>query len=206
MATIKVRGRGTVAVRPDEAVVTFEVASVADAPADAFSATAERAVALDAVLDDAGIDPRDRSTVGIVLQEHQEYDASGTSRRAHRAASVVNARLRDTAALPALIREAVERAEAYIRGPFWRRSDTSEASAEACRLAIVDATRRADAYAAALGLRVGPVERVEDAASPEAVVAGPAFGVQLRAEPPPVHPAEMSVSGVVDVVFELESE
>jgi uncharacterized protein len=205
MATIKVRGKGTVNVRPDEAVVAFEVASVADAPAEAFAATAERATALAAVLDEAGIDRDLRSTVGIVLQEHHEFEPSGTARRTHRASTVVNVRLADAGAIPALLQAAVERAEAYLRGPFWRLSDTAAAEAEACRLAVADATRRADAYAGALGLRLGAVETVEEGA---AVAGGEPFraaAVAVRApEPPPLYPAELSVSAVVDVVFALE--
>src|SRR6266545_337084 len=138
MATIKVRGKGTVNVRPDEAVVAFEVASIADAPAEAFAAAAERATALDGVLDEAGIDRDLRSTVGIVLHEHHEFEASGTPRRMHRASTVINVRLADAGAIPALLQAAVERADAYLRGPFWRLSDTAAAEAEACRLAVAE--------------------------------------------------------------------
>src|SRR5919197_1845992 len=162
MATIKVRGRGTVTVRPDEAVVAFEVASIADGAAEAFATTAQRARVLDTVLDEAGIANDRRSTVGIVLHEHQEFDASGQPRRMHRAATTINVRLADADAIPPLLQAAVGRADAYVRGPLWRLSDTSEAAAEACRRAVADATHRADAYAGALGSRAGRVESVEE--------------------------------------------
>src|SRR5438874_2543979 len=95
MATIKVRGRGTVGARPDEAVVTFEVVAVADGAAEAFATAGERAKALDAVLDDAGIEVERRSTLGIVLHELQEFDAGGQPRRTHRASTTVNVRFTD---------------------------------------------------------------------------------------------------------------
>jgi uncharacterized protein len=202
MATIKVRGRGTVPMRPDEAILTFELVSIADAPAEAFAETSRRAAALDAVLDEQGIDRDARSTVGIVLHEHQEFDVGGEPRRAHRAATTVNVRLAELDAVPRLLESALERAEAYVRGPTWRLSDTSGASAEACRRAIMDASDSAAAYAGAIGLRVGNVQSVEDVTPPDA---GPARGLVLHAvEAPPIYPGELVVSASVDMVFELE--
>jgi uncharacterized protein YggE len=203
MATIKVRGSGTVEAQPDEAAVTFEVAAVADAAAEAFTTAAERARALDAVLDDAGVDVGRRSTVGIVLHEQPEFDPSGETRRTHRASTTVTVRFGDIDAIPPLLTAAVERADAYVRGPLWRLSDPREAEAEACRRAVADAKSRAEAYAAALGAKLGVVESVEDAAPGGPVVRG----VMLRAaaaEAPALYPADLTVSASVDVVFALE--
>ena len=194
------------AVRPDEAVVTFDVVSTGDGPADAFSTTAERAQALDAVLDEAGIEVERRSTVGIVLHEHQEYEPSGAPRRMHRASTTISVRFDDADAIPPLLQTAVERADAHVRGPLWRLADTSASAAEACRRAVADASSRADAYAGALGSRVGRVETVEEVAAGEpAPAAGAVFARAVAAEPPPLYPAELLVSAVVDVVFALES-
>ena len=206
MATIKVRGRASVDVRADEAVLTFEAVGVADGAADAFAAASERATALDDVLDAAGIEPARRSTVGIVLHEHQQLDEIGQPRRLHRASATVDVRMTQAEAIPPLLAAAVKRAEAHVRGPFWRASDTSEAAAEACRRAVADATNRAEAYASALGARLGRVASVED-------VAGGHFGpVDLptrafaAAAPAPVHPGELTVSATVDVLYELADE
>src|SRR5919201_5826668 len=190
MATIKVRGRGTVTARPDEAVVTFEAVAVADGAADAFAAAARRAQALDAVLDEAGIAEDRRSTVGIVLHEHQEFDPSGTTRRRHRASTTVNVRFADPEAIPPLLRDAVARADAYVRGRLWRLSDASAATADACGRAMADAAARAEAYAGALGLRLGGVEAVEEvvAGEPVAAAAGVAMRSVVAAEPPPLYP------------------
>ena len=189
--------------QPDEAAVTFEVVAVAEGAAEAFTTAAERARALDAVLDDAGIDPSRRSTVGIVLHEHQEFDASGQPRRTHRASTTVSVRFADPDAIPPLLAAAVERADAYVRGPIWRLSDPSDAEAEACRRAVADARSRAEAYAGALGSKLGKVESVEEVAPGGHAVRG----IVLRAaaaEPPGLYPADLTVSAAVDVVFGLE--
>jgi uncharacterized protein len=207
MATIRVRGRGVVQAQPDEAVVTFEVVAVADGAAEAFATAGERAKALDAVLDDAGVDVDRRSSIGIVLHELQEYDPGGQPRRTHRASTTVSVRFVDADEIPPLLQAAVDRADAYVRGPVWRLSDTSDAAAEACRRAAADATERAEAYAAALELRLGAIERVEEAAAAEHVpVAGLAMRSVVTAEPPPIYPGELQVGAVVDVVYALEAK
>jgi uncharacterized protein YggE len=202
MGTIKVRGVGTVEVRPDEAVVTFEVAAVAEAPADAFASATERARELDAVLDDAGVAPDRRSTLGIVLHEHHEVDATGQARRAHRAATTVNVRLAETDAIPPLLAAAVERADAYVRGPAWALADSGDATVEAGRRAVADASRRAEAYATALGCTVGQVQSVEEVPAGWSPYPGPVRAM-AAAEGPPVHPADVTISAAVDVVYEL---
>jgi uncharacterized protein YggE len=204
MATIKVRGRGTVEAQPDEAVVTFEVVAIADGAAKAFAAASERAKELDAVLDDAGIEAARRSTVGIALHEHQEFDPGGQPRRTHRASTAVSVRFAEPDSIPPLLAAAVERADAYVRGPQWRLSDSSAAEAEACRRAVADANARAQAYAGALGSELGPVESVEDVAAGGPVPAGLAFRA-VAAEPPALYPADLTVSALVDVVFRIEA-
>jgi uncharacterized protein YggE len=203
MATIKVRGNGTVEAQPDEAAVTFEVVAVADAAAQAFSTAAERARALDAVLDEAGVDAGRRSTVGIVLHEQPEFEPSGEARRRHRASTAVTVRFSDVAAIPPLLTAAVERADAYVRGPLWRLSDPSAAEAEACRRAVADARNRAEAYAGALGSKLGSVESVEDVATGAPVARGLVFRA-AAAEAAPLYPADLTVSAAVDVVYALE--
>jgi uncharacterized protein YggE len=205
MATIKVRGRGTVPAQPDEAVVTFEVVALAEAAGEAFAEASRRANALGAVLDEAGIEPARRSTTGIVLHEHQEFDADGQPRRTHRASTAISIRFTNVAAIPPLLQAAVQRADAYVRGPAWRISDPSAAASEACRLAVADAKGRAEAYAAALGSRLGPVETVEEAGAGDFVPGGVHFRAIAAAEAsPPLYPGELQVSAQVDVVFALE--
>jgi len=202
MGTIKVRGVGTVDVKPDEAVVTLEVAAVADAAAEAFAAASARGRELEVVLDDAGIDEDRRSTVGVVLQEHHELDGAGHPRRAHRASTTINVRLSDPADIAPLLAAAVERADAYVRGPVWRLADAADASVEAGLRAVADGSRRAEAFAAALGRNLGSVESVEEVPAGWSPYPGPVRAM-AAAEGPTVHPVDVTVSVAVDVVYEL---
>jgi uncharacterized protein YggE len=206
MATIKVRGHGSVEVRADEAVLTFEAVAVAAAAADAFAAASERAALLDEVLDDAGIEPARRSTLGVVLQEHHELDGAGQPRRTHRASTTVNVRMTEPDAIPAVLAAVVERSGAYVRGPHWRAADTTEAASEACRRAVADARGRAESYAGALGVRLGRVASVDEVAAGDFGPVHPPVRAMAAAVPAAVHPAELAVSAIVDIVFELADD
>lgn len=88
-----------------------------------------------------------------------------------------------------LVREAVQQAGAEVVGPSWTLSSSHPARAQACAEAARDAHRRAVAYAGALGLRVGAVAEVSEAA--------------LRPAPPPQPRAMMRTAAVSDSAPEL---
>jgi uncharacterized protein YggE len=201
MASVKVRGRGNVPARPDEAILTLEVVAVADSAVEAFSDASERAAALDGVLDEASVAAEARSTVGTTLDEFDEYEDGRVVRHRHRAAHAVSVRLTETDAIMRLLRAAVERSGTHVRGPFWHVRESSAAEAEACRRAVADSRQRAEAYAQGLGLRVGPVVAVEDAPEHLHLVSGPVRAAAVR--DPAVYPAELTVSAAVDVTYEL---
>ncbi|HWC31751.1 MAG TPA: SIMPL domain-containing protein, partial [Actinomycetota bacterium] len=81
-------------------------------------------------------------------------------RKGFRASSSVTVRIDDVAIIGKLMSEATGRARAEVRGPWWGVKPDNAARAEACRLAATDARRKAEAYAAALGKRLGDVLEV----------------------------------------------
>jgi uncharacterized protein YggE len=204
MATIVVRGRGSASGRPDEAVVMLEVAAVREAAAEAFADVAERSAALEQVCDEFEIAEEARSTAGIAVYEHHDYDGEGGTRTRQRAANRLTLRLADPEPLPALLKAAVERAGAHVQGPWWQLADDNPAVAEARRLAAADARRRAEAYAGALGLRLGAVEKVVEQET--GGLHRPVFGSLLASTdaPPPVHPGQLAAEAAVDVTYALE--
>ena len=203
MATITVRGRGTARARPDEVLITFEVVSVGDAPAEAFAEVAERTAELERVLDEVGVPEPARSTSGIGLHPYQEHDPQGAPRTRHRAFNRIGLRLADAERVPQLLRASVERAQAEVQGPWWRLADDNPARLEACRLAAGEAGLRAEAYAAALGLRLGPVETVAEVTG-GGEVGRPALGFTLTDAETPLHPGELEATTAVDVTYATE--
>jgi uncharacterized protein YggE len=101
----------------------------------------------------------------------------------------------------------VARAEAHVDGPWWSVDIDNPARLEACRRAAASARRRAEAYAEALGVRLG---MLEGAAEPGVALPGPpprggllAFDA-VEAEPVPVQPGEQLVSASVELTYVLE--
>ena len=50
----------------------------------------------------------------------------------------------------------------WLNGPTWQLKDDADAVREAQREAVLDARRRAEGYAEALGVRLGPLQRLTD--------------------------------------------
>src|SRR2546429_315168 len=76
---ITVRGDALLRVEPDEAVLLIMLTSLKDAPGDALSDISVRSQTLITMLDELGVDNRDRSTTGISVAE--EFDHTEESRR-----------------------------------------------------------------------------------------------------------------------------
>jgi uncharacterized protein YggE len=208
VATVRVRGTGTVPGDPDEAELVLEVTGVHATAEEAYADVAGRSEQLEALFGELGVDAAARSTVGVTLREHREYDEQGRHRhRGYAAANLVVVRLADPALLARLIREAVAAVDARVAGPRWRLARENPARAEACRLAALDARAKADAYAEALGYRLGAVV---EAVEPAAGAVEPYGGHEERAfaaidQPElPVAPGRLDARAALDVTFALE--
>ena len=211
-AHIVVRGSGRARAMPDRAVLHVVVEGEGPTRADAYDLAARRAAAVDDAVT-AFADDLDRTITAALVVHPKTRWHEGESRRTGWAASrtssievVVFDRLGDLIA--ALAEEGTS-----LSGPDWQLDPTNAAYADARRLAAEDARRRADVYAAALGLRVTAVARV---AEPD--LRGPshqpmhlgATAMVARAGGPAdevieVAPAEVLVEAEVDVGFAFAS-
>ena len=203
MATITVRGDASVPGRPDEVVVSLQVTAVRAAPDEAYGDVATRSERLDTLLDELGLPRGARSTAGVTLQEHVEYDERGRAeQRGYRATNALSVRLRDHGALGRLLREAATQTQAQILGPYWVIAGDNPARLEACRRAAETARRKAEAYADALGLRLGALV---EATEPGATVPT-ARRMMARADFAPMHEPEIRVEpGQLDVRAALDA-
>jgi len=203
--TITVRGLGVASAQPTEAVLTLEVAAVRPAATEAFAEAETRNAALDALCERLGIPVEDRTTTGTSVHEYREHPDEPVSWRASYSTTV---RLHDPELAARLLREAVEEVEARVAGgPWWRVRADDPARLEACRLAAVDAERRAAVFAETLGLRRGDVVRAVEAGASdlgEGPRRSPGFAaLDFSAE---LRPGTAEVSVAVDVAYELEAQ
>jgi uncharacterized protein YggE len=206
-ARVTTRGEAVAPARPDEGIWVAEVDALADAADAALADVTGRSRDLEAVLDELEVPKEKRSTSGVTVREEFDYADGRQVRRGFRAQNVMTVRLADPSTAGRLIEDAVGRARASVRGPSWWIAPDNPARLEACRAAAAEASRKAEAYAQALGLRLGSVLEVrEPSAGPVPMPRPAARAIALSAADAPleVDPGELEVHAQVEITFALE--
>ena len=215
--TVTVRGEAVVPGEPDEAHVFLEIKAVEKTPQKAMASASERSARLQTIFTDLDVPEGARSTSGISLAEETEWDGK-SGRRKHvgfRASNRITVRLDDVETVSRLMSEAADKCEAIVRGPSWQIALANPARAEAFRAAAEDARRKADAYATALGAKLGDVLTVIE---PGLVIRThqqhdirpalpPAAAPQAASAPSPeiqVDAGALDIPAAVEVTFALE--
>ena len=163
-ALVTVRGRAVAPAQPDRARLGLEIAALRPRPQEALGDVARRSDEAVAILGDLNIPREAWSTTGVSVHEEREYD-SDSRRYFHRGYSATNQlsmRIEEQDLLGRLIKEMTERAGARISGPSWEIALDNPARQEAYRQAAIDARRKAEAFADALGVRLGAILEVSE--------------------------------------------
>ena len=208
-ATITVHGLASVPATPDEAVLAFELKALRPSSEEAYADVAERSRRFDELCDSLGVEGPARFTQGVSVREEREHDGKEWRHRGYLASNRVLVRLADPQLVATLLRNAIERVQAHVAGPWWQVARTNPARAEACRLAAAEARRKAEAYAEALGIRLGAIVEVREPESrgyEHLELGAPLSFSAIDAGPPeiPLHAGSLDVSAVVDVTFAVE--
>jgi uncharacterized protein YggE len=206
---LTVRGQGVASAQPDEVALQIELTALEQTPESALDQVAARSEHLKAVLDELEIPAAARVTRGAIVREEHDYQNDRRVHRGYRAVNQVVVRLGDAGIIGRLMKDAASRAQARFEGPWWKVAPENPARAEACGLAAADARRKAEAYAEALGVRLGAIEAVSE----PGLGAGPG-----RYRRDPIHAmarsggdaeleieaGELEVAAAVEVTFHLE--
>ena len=163
---------------------------------------------LDSLLDELGIPKTKRSTSGISIRENREWVEERSVHRGYEALSSMIVRLDDPSIAGRLLEGAVERAQALVDGPWWSVDGDNPARLEACGEAARDARRKAEAYAEASGLRVGPIVSIREAVETPWNGGGMLSGVAraVSAEEIGIEPGQLDVFARVTIAFAIEGE
>jgi uncharacterized protein YggE len=210
--TVTVRGIGITRVRPDGVRIGLTVHHRAEAADEALAEAARKAESLEDLLREFGIEKGRWVTAWLGLQEWTEWQES-SRRETHRgyiASSRVEVSLPDTASVGKLLAEATARVEATVDGPRWEVAPDNPAHGEARRRAMADARRRAETYAEAAGLELGPIVEVAEVGAERSGGAmgmapqGVALAGRAAAEMP-THSEGLEIVAGVDVSYVLGS-
>jgi uncharacterized protein YggE len=200
--TVTARGEAVVPGEPDEGIWVIAVSSLENTPDAALAEVGERSTALDGLLDELEVPKEKRSSTGVTVREEFEYADGKQVHRGFRAENLLTVRLVDTSIAGRLLQGSIARAKASVRGPTWWIAPDNPARMEACRRAAVEAKKKAEAYADALGLRLGPVAEIKE---PDPAT-GPIRPLMMRAAESStveVDPGELLVDAQVEVSFHL---
>jgi uncharacterized protein len=207
MATVTVRGVGNARTSPDEASVSLVIEAIEQTAPAALVKVAERTQAALELCDALGLEPTARVTTGLSVADHGEHDREGKwQHRGFRTWNHVVVRVGEASVVSELIAGAVDLG-AQVNGPSWTIALDNPARIAACREAALDARRRAEAYADALGVRVGALAAVRDpGTSAPPPHRGPLSfaAIDESAGALPVEAGEQVVTAVVEVEFQLE--
>ncbi len=156
LLTVSATGRAE--TRPDEARFSLGVTTLAPSAAEASRLNNDKMAKVTAALTGFGIKPDDLQTSNLGLNRI-DY---GKDRGRFQANNTLSVRLKDLARASAAVAAATDAGANLLSGPNLRVADAEKASLSAYAAAYRAARVRADAYAAAAGLKVSRVLAIRD--------------------------------------------
>lgn len=205
---ITVTGEGMVQASPDMATISLGVETEAATAAEAMD---ENSAALSGVMETlsaAGIAPRDIQTSGLNLSPvYEEYregaPADGPRVRAFRAQNTVTVRVRALDQLGGVLDAAVGSGANTLYGLGFGLQDPQPKMDEARAAAVADARRKAELYAQAAGVTLGPVAAISEQGGMPVPMMEMRAASFAKDSGVPVSAGELDLSANVTVVWEL---
>lgn len=198
--SITVTGEATVSVAPDNANIRLGVTSQGKNAREASEANARQMTNVLAAIREAGVADRDVQTSRLSLQPQYEQGKAGPARLlGFQVTNQITIRIRDIDKFPGILDRAITAGANEMSGIEFVVSEQSKLLDQARDDAVSDARRKAELYAKAAGVKLGPVTSIteEGSSPPRPVVQA------MRASAVPVAPGEQLLRAAVTVTFEL---
>lgn len=198
---IVVEGNARLSVPPDTATISLGVTAEADTAAAALDANSAATAKLIAAIKDADIPAKDIQTSELsVYPRYSDGSESAAPRLVgYSVRNRVTVKLGNLERVGALVDTAVKAGANEIDGIAFSVSDADKRLDDARREAVADARRKAELYANAAGIGLGPVSSIRETAT-----AGPPVRPMMRlaaAEAVPVEAGEVELSVGLVVSF-----
>lgn len=205
-ATVSVNGTGLVTTTPDAASISVGVNVIQGTLTEAQALASTQMTAVIDALKAAGIEAKDIQTTNYSVNIIQDYDTNGYPARitGFQVNNQANVIVRDLTKLGAILDTAVAEGANSIYGISFMVSDTAAATSQARKLAIENATRKAEEIAAATGSTLGRIISVSESYSSYPVpYAMDNVAREEAAMSVPIEGGVASVSVDIQMVFEL---
>jgi uncharacterized protein YggE len=204
---VEVAGEGSVSAAPDFAELTLGVTNTGKNAGDAVAANAQAANALVALIKAEGVAPADiqTSTVSVspMFSQPSPNQETAPTVTGYSVSNNVSVRLRDIPRLGALLDKAVTAGANSIYGIGFGHNNPSALLDKARPLAVADARRKAEIYAAAGGGRIGRLMVLTEEAGRQPPVAFSRVYTAAAAAPTPIEVGEDKLTVTVNARFEL---
>jgi uncharacterized protein YggE len=204
-AIISVTGEAHISVPPDLVQINAGVTSEAKTAREASDANNAAMGKVLQALKGAGIDEKDYQTSRLSLQPQYSVAKQGSPAAVvgYRASNRVNIRLRDVTKLAGVIDTLVGAGANEVGGINFMVSQASKLLDDAREQAIADARRKAEIYAKAAGVTLGPPLSIsEEGAAPPIVRAR--MAAPMAAAPVPIAQGEETLSVTVGVTWAIK--
>jgi uncharacterized protein YggE len=205
-ATVSVTGQGRVLVTPDTASVIVGVDIIGETLSGAQSDATTQMTAIIDALKGAGVSEEDIQTSNYSVNILREYDERGAPgpvtgyQISHQVAVIV----RDVDQLGTLLDTVVNEGANAIYGIYFYVDDPTAASSQARKMAVEDATTRAQELADAAGLQLGRILNISEGyGPPPSPLAYGKGGAMESAAAAPIQPGSTEIAVEVQVTFEL---
>ncbi|MCL5735443.1 MAG: SIMPL domain-containing protein [Actinobacteria bacterium] len=207
--TITVVGKAKVSSAPDEAVLSLSVETEAADPAKALDANSQSTQKVIDRLKSEGVEESAIRTANVTVYPIRTYDpkTGKESLTGYRAQNAVTVTLKDALKVGKVLAAAVETGATNISGPEWRLSEANPMVTEALKQAVANARTKAEAVAAAQGVRLGDVVMMNEGGVEIPVVpmygADVAMGLSAKVAEPPISPGTLDISATMTVTYGL---
>ncbi|MEL7463649.1 MAG: SIMPL domain-containing protein [Pseudomonadota bacterium] len=205
---IAVTGFGEAATTPDIATIRIGVETRSREADDALAGNNARAGALTALAKERGVESRDIHTANLSIWPIYEQNRNSQPRAdeppkvvGFTVSNEVILRVRDLGGMGALLTDLVGAGANRMNGISFGVDDDAALLTEARKRAVADARAKAETYAAAAGVALGPIVSIDEAGG--GVRPQPRAAMMRAAEAMPVEAGEAVVSASVRIVWEV---
>lgn len=202
-AQITITGQGDIAAAPDMATVSLGVTTTAKTAREAMADNATQMTAVLTTLKSAGIEQRDLQTSGLSLQPNwtgKSFSSGANGIDGYTAVNQLSVRVRDLAALGTTLDAAIGDGANTLNGVQFGISTPAPLLDQARQAAVTDARHRAEIFATAAGVTLGPVLTVTEGAG---YTPQPQFA-RAAMSSTPVEAGELSLSASVTITWEIQ--
>ena len=205
--SIAIAGEASVQAAPDFARLTLGVSTSAKDAGEAMAANARATSALIATLKDEGVAPADIQTASLSIAPTFSNPSPGSSTPpaivGYNVGNMVTVTARDLARLGPLLDKAVGSGANALYGVAFGENDPSALLDKARPLALADARRKAEIYAAAAGSKIGRLMELSEQVGTPSPFPQRVYAAAVRAAPTPIEAGQDKLTVTVTARFEL---